>query len=323
VLTDDQRQLVHTLMQATLHKFSLERIERDGWQGALYEVSRLDVLATHGFVTLPPHLQDVVAYVDHGDLLAEYQPTTGAAAERVAGGGGVRAASARVSAGKGSVSMCGRYTLYHDEEDLTELFELDAFPWTPRYNIAPRRWCRSCEPTGGGRERLDARWGLIPAWVKDPGAFKALLFNARSETVGEKPAFRDAARRARCVAPASGFYEWRPDPTGRQAAPTTCTAATGRRWLWPACTPSATRANRAAASTVLTTAPNAFMAELHDRMPVILEPGRLRVGSTPRPATWRPRRPAGSVPGGCARGLPRRPRRRERPVDEPRLIQPV
>jgi plasmid replication initiation protein len=74
VLTDDQRQLVHTLMQATLHKFSLERIERDGWQGALYEVSRLDVLATHGFVTLPPHLQDVIAFVDHDDLLAEYQP---------------------------------------------------------------------------------------------------------------------------------------------------------------------------------------------------------------------------------------------------------
>jgi hypothetical protein len=73
VLSDDQRQLVHTLMQATLHKFSLERIERDGWQGGLYEVSRLDVLAAHGFVTLPPHLQDLVAFVDHGDLLAEYQ----------------------------------------------------------------------------------------------------------------------------------------------------------------------------------------------------------------------------------------------------------
>jgi hypothetical protein len=73
VLNDDQRQLVHTLMQATLHKFSLERIERDGWQGSLYEVSRLDVLMTHGFVAMPPHLQDVIAFVDHGSLLAEYQ----------------------------------------------------------------------------------------------------------------------------------------------------------------------------------------------------------------------------------------------------------
>jgi hypothetical protein len=73
-MSEDQRQLVRTLMQATLHKFTLERIERDGWQGSLYELSRLDVLATHGFVNLPPHLQDVVAFVDHGDQLAEYLP---------------------------------------------------------------------------------------------------------------------------------------------------------------------------------------------------------------------------------------------------------
>jgi len=73
-MSDEQRQLVHTLMQATLHKFTLERIERDGWQGSLYELSRLDVLATHGFATLPPHLEDAVAFVDHGDLLAEYLP---------------------------------------------------------------------------------------------------------------------------------------------------------------------------------------------------------------------------------------------------------
>ena len=73
-MSEDQRQLVRTLMQATLHKFTLERIERDGWQGSLYELSRLDVLATHGFVTLPPQLQDVVAFVDHGDQLAEYLP---------------------------------------------------------------------------------------------------------------------------------------------------------------------------------------------------------------------------------------------------------
>lgn len=73
-MSEEQRQLVHTLMQATLHRFTLERIERDGWQGALYEVSRLDVLLAHGFVSLPPQLGDLVAFVDHGDLLAEYAP---------------------------------------------------------------------------------------------------------------------------------------------------------------------------------------------------------------------------------------------------------
>jgi putative SOS response-associated peptidase YedK len=166
--------------------------------------------------------------------------------------------------------MCGRYTLYHDEEDLTALFELDVFPWAPRYNIAPTQVVPIVRATGAGRERLDARWGLVPTWVKDPRAFKALLFNARSETVGEKPAFRDAARRARCVAPASGFFEWRSDAGGgkqpyyvhrRDGAPMALAGLYAER---PEGEPRSS-------VTVLTTAPNAFMAELHDRMPVILE----------------------------------------------------
>jgi putative SOS response-associated peptidase YedK len=167
--------------------------------------------------------------------------------------------------------MCGRYTLYHDEEDLTELFELDAFPWPPRYNIAPTQVVPIVRATGVGRELLEARWGLIPAWVKVPSAFKALLFNARSETAGEKPAFRDAARRARCVAPASGFYEWRPDQDGgkqpyyvrrRDGAPMALAGLYAQR----------DQGQPSHSVAVLTTAPNAFMAELHDRMPVILEP---------------------------------------------------
>lgn len=71
-LSRDQRDLVHTLMQATGQKFTLERIERAGWTGPLYEANRLDVLLSHGFLSLPPFLVDVTAYVDHGDLLAEY-----------------------------------------------------------------------------------------------------------------------------------------------------------------------------------------------------------------------------------------------------------
>jgi putative SOS response-associated peptidase YedK len=171
------------------------------------------------------------------------------------------------------MNVCGRYTLYHDEEDLTELFELDAFPWAPRYNIAPTQLVPIVRdrPKGAGRERLDARWGLVPAWVKDPRTFKALLFNARSETVGEKPAFRDAARRARCVAPASGFYEWRPEAGGgkqpyyvhrRDGAPMALAGLYAER----------SQGDPRSSVTVLTTAPNAVMAELHDRMPVILEP---------------------------------------------------
>ncbi len=171
--------------------------------------------------------------------------------------------------------MCGRYTLYHDEEDLSELFALDAFPWTPRYNIAPTQWVPIVRTgSDGARGRLDARWGLVPAWVKDPSAFKMLLFNARSETVGEKPAFRDAVRRARCVVPASGFYEWRVDGAGakvphyvhrRDGAPLALAGLFAER---PQGDPRFSAA-------ILTTEPNALMAELHDRMPVILEPAAL------------------------------------------------
>ncbi len=69
----DQQSLVRTLMQATLHRFTLERIERDDWQGALFEISRLDVMVSHGFLTLPTHLREVATYVEHFGLLQEYQ----------------------------------------------------------------------------------------------------------------------------------------------------------------------------------------------------------------------------------------------------------
>ena len=167
--------------------------------------------------------------------------------------------------------MCGRYTLYHDEEDLARLFELDAFGRTPRYNIAPTQRVPIVRARPDGhRERLDARWGLVPAWVKEPPAFRALLFNARAETVGEKPAFRDAARHARCVVPASGFYEWKAEGGAKQpyyvhrrdGAPMALAGLYALRSAGePDCSVS-----------VLTTEPNALMATLHDRMPVVLEP---------------------------------------------------
>lgn len=168
--------------------------------------------------------------------------------------------------------MCGRYTLYHDEEDLTELFELDAFPWSPRYNIAPTQVVPIVRTgASGARERLDARWGLIPAWVKEPAAFKALLFNARSETVGEKPAFRDAARRARCVLPASGFFEWHVGADGVKR-PYHVHRCDGAPMAFAGLYAERSQGVPAWSATVLTTEPNATMATLHDRMPVILEP---------------------------------------------------
>jgi putative SOS response-associated peptidase YedK len=169
--------------------------------------------------------------------------------------------------------MCGRYTLYHDEEDLTELFALDAFPWSPRYNIAPTQIVPIVRVRpDGGRERLDARWGLVPAWVKEPSAFKALLFNARSETAGEKPAFRDAARRGRCVLPASGFFEWRSVPDGGPKQPFFIHRRDGAPMVFAGLSADGAHGRSA---TVLTTEANAVVAQLHDRMPVILEPASL------------------------------------------------
>jgi len=167
------------------------------------------------------------------------------------------------------MTVCGRYTLYHDEQDLTELFELDAFAWAPRYNIAPTQVVPIVREGRAGRERLAARWGLIPGWVKEPAGFKALLFNARSETVGEKPSFRDAARAARCVVPASGFYEWRAEDGGKR--PYYVHRRDGAPMAFAGLYAERARGEPVRSATILTTEPNELMAALHDRMPVVLD----------------------------------------------------
>lgn len=168
--------------------------------------------------------------------------------------------------------MCGRYTLYHDEDDLTRLFDLDAFPVEPRYNIAPTQPVPIIAARADGtRERLTGRWGLVPHWVRDAASFKANLFNARSESAADKPSFREAMRRWRCLVPASGFYEWADRDGGRQpyylyrrdGGPL---ALAGLYSVW-------SKGGAPLLSfTILTTRPNAEVAALHDRMPVILEP---------------------------------------------------
>jgi putative SOS response-associated peptidase YedK len=164
--------------------------------------------------------------------------------------------------------MCGRYTLYHDEEDLTSLFELEAFPIEHRYNIAPTQVAPIVRVQAGGRERLDARWGLLPHWVKDASGFKTLLFNGRCESAAEKPSFRDALKRSRCAVPASGFYEW----AKRDGSKTPHHIV--RRDGHPLAFAGLYSVHREAGPTftILTTAPNGPVSHLHDRMPVILEP---------------------------------------------------
>lgn len=170
--------------------------------------------------------------------------------------------------------MCGRFALFSPEEILAAMFGLEGagFP-PPSYNIAPSRAVAAVRIAPEGRARrelVQLRWGLVPSWAKDP-AIGNRMINARAETAPEKPAFRSAFRRRRCLVPADGFYEWR--KAGARKQPYFVRMADGRpfafaglweRWEGPS--------GEVASCTLLTTGPNDLLAPIHDRMPVILSP---------------------------------------------------
>jgi len=113
--------------------------------------------------------------------------------------------------------MCGRYALYGPTSRIREQFDLDhEFDFAPHYNIAPTTMALVVHSASQSvRVASLYRWGLIPVWAKDT-TIGAKLINARGETVAEKPAFRTAFRRGRCLVPANGFYEWKSvQETGR------------------------------------------------------------------------------------------------------------
>src|SRR3954471_15547992 len=106
--------------------------------------------------------------------------------------------------------MCGRYCITSAPEAIRALFRYRELPNFPaRYNVAPTQPVPIVRMADGGRQFALLRWGLIPAWVKDPAGF-SLLINARGESVNDKPAFKNAMKRRRCLFPADGFYEWKP-----------------------------------------------------------------------------------------------------------------
>src|SRR5687768_13769290 len=104
--------------------------------------------------------------------------------------------------------VCARFTLKTSAVVLQELFELDEIPdLTPRYNIAPSQIIPAVVNDQGHREWRFFQWGLVPSWAKDPSIGQNLI-NAKAETAAEKPSFRSAFKRRRCLLPADGFYEW-------------------------------------------------------------------------------------------------------------------
>lgn len=173
--------------------------------------------------------------------------------------------------------MCGRYNLRTSAADLVELF--GALPFAgfdlgsvkPRYNIAPTQTVVVIRQDEASRVLLGMRWGLVPFWAKDLSIGNRLI-NARGETVASKPAFRAAFKRRRCLIPADGFYEWK-KLDARHKQPYHIESADGEplalAGLWECWHDAAGNSNETC--TIITTTPNDLMAELHDRMPVILD----------------------------------------------------
>lgn len=170
-----------------------------------------------------------------------------------------------------ATDMCSRFSLTSPPEAVRSLFnldEVDLFP--PRYNIAPTQpimIVRRGHQTN--REAVLTRWGLIPAWVKDPREF-ATLINARGETVADKPSFRGSFRHRRCLIPTDGFYEWTGKPGAKQ--PHLVRLASRQLFTLAGLFDTWLGADGSEIDTaaIITTAANADMAEIHDRMPVIV-----------------------------------------------------
>lgn len=167
--------------------------------------------------------------------------------------------------------MCGRFSLTAPPSEVRAHFDFEDAPnFPPRYNIAPTQPIGVVRLENGERRFRLVRWGLIPPWVKDPKAF-TLLINARSETAAEKPAFKLAMRRRRCIVPANGFYEWqRMDAKNKQAywVPERWQGVFGFAGIYEAWMgPDGEEMETAA---ILTTAANDTLKDIHARMPVVI-----------------------------------------------------
>jgi putative SOS response-associated peptidase YedK len=175
--------------------------------------------------------------------------------------------------------MCGRFVLLSSMEALAQQFELNPTvveaspPLHPRYNIAPTQPVAAIRRSPGSDERelTHFRWGLIPSWSKDM-KIGSRLINARSETVTDKPSFRAAFKRRRCLIPADGFYEWqwlgnKKQPVYIHSNDDWPFALAGLWEIWHSADGSVIES-----CTILTTEPNDLLKPIHNRMPVIIEP---------------------------------------------------
>jgi putative SOS response-associated peptidase YedK len=167
--------------------------------------------------------------------------------------------------------MCGRYTISKLEQILKQFKEILELPSSliPRFNVAPTQAIPVI--ANNHPNSLDMfHWGLIPSWAKDP-AIGNRMINARAETLAEKPAFRTALRRRRCLIPADGFYEWRKEKD-KTKTPMYIRMKSGEPFafagLWDVW--HSPDGSVVPSCTIITTGPNELMSPIHDRMPAIL-----------------------------------------------------
>jgi len=170
--------------------------------------------------------------------------------------------------------MCGRFTQNYTWAEVHTFLSVFGPPRNlqPLYNIAPTTVIDVIRPGQHGRELVPMRWGLIPGWWKKSAKEVPATFNARAESVAEKPMFRNAFKERRCIIPASGFFEWTGEKNARQphlfaaadGSPVLAFAGLWDRWRDPA------TGEEILSCTIIVSGASAWMEAYHDRMPVLL-----------------------------------------------------
>lgn len=219
--------------------------------------------------------------------------------------------------------MCGRYTLKTPADVLAERFEIEESPSSliPSYNIAPTQEVAAVVEEDDKRKLEMCHWGLIPSWAKDP-AIGNKMINARAETVHEKPSFRSAFKKRRCLILADGFYEWQKTDSGKQ--PFYIHMKDGSPFAFAGLWETWKNGEEIRSCAIITTEANDLMDEIHHRMPVILPPENYDLWLDP---DFDEREPLTSLlrpyPDGAMEAYPVS-RKVNRPAnDEPGCIEPA
>lgn len=170
--------------------------------------------------------------------------------------------------------MCGRFTITDPIEEIMDRYYAsiaEGFEYRPNYNAAPMQFIPTIIGSKDGNRLGALRWGLVPNWAKDEKIGNKMI-NARAETLTEKPAFKRLISSKRCIIPCSGFYEWKKDGSVKQPMRILMKdysifslAGLYDTWIDP-------EGKKVSTCTIITTEPNRLMADIHDRMPVILRP---------------------------------------------------